>query len=134
MVSDVGNLSHGILNNFTGDGEVPLPALGWSEVLVNSGKARAGTDAGDITFQTGIDCIKPTESWIVRKIYVPASPIRASRLGPRRIAGHTQNIFDHVRTAHEAAEPRAPRSLAIPFDVPSHTYSWLEALVIWVPQ
>src|SRR5213078_4102908 len=96
MVSYVGNFSHRIFNNFTGDGDVPLPALGWSEILVHRGKARVVADAGDIINQTGIDCIKTAESWIVRKICRTASPVRAYRFRPRRITGHAQDIFDHV--------------------------------------
>ena len=75
MVSDVGNFGYRIFNNLTGDGDVPLPALGWSEVLVHSGEARGVADAGDITLQAGIDCIKTAESWIVRKICRTASPV-----------------------------------------------------------
>src|SRR5258708_16973838 len=134
MVSDVGNFSYRVSHDFTGDGEVPLPALGWPEVLVHRGKARVVADAGDITHQTGIDCIKTTESWIVRKIYLGASPVRAYLCRPRRITGHAQHVFNHVRAAHEAAEARAHRSLAITLDVPGHTYSWLETFVIWMPQ
>src|SRR5437870_638895 len=135
MVSDIGDFGYRIFNNFTRDGYVPLPALRWSEVLVHSVEACAVADAGDGILQTGINCIETTESRIVAKLGISvAAPVRINHRRPRRVTGQAQDIFDHVRAAHEATKSRAHRSLAITLDVPGHTYSWLEALVIWMPQ
>src|SRR5207253_4279411 len=102
MVSDVGKLGYRILNNFTGDGYVPLPALGWSEVLVDSVEACAVADASDGISQAGTNGIKTPEGRIVAKPGGSvASPVGVYDSRPRRIAGQAQNVFNHVRTTHE---------------------------------
>ena len=135
MVSDIGNFGYCILNNFTRDSYIPLPALGWPEVLIYSGKAGGITYSSDRIFQAGTNRIKTTEGRIVAQLRGSvSSPVRIYHRGPWRVTGQPQHIFDHVRTTHKAAESRAHRSLAVAFHVPSHTYSWLEPLVIWMPQ
>src|SRR5437868_4655453 len=134
MVSDVRKFGYCIFDNFTGDCYVPLPALRWSEVLVYGVKARAVADAGDGILQTGIDCIQTAKSRIVAKLGISvAAPVGINHRGPGRVTGQAQDIFDHVRAAHETTKSRAHCCLAITLDVPGHTYSWLETLVIWMP-
>ena len=139
MVSDVRNFSYRILDNLTGDGNVPLPALGWSEVLVYGVEACAGADAGDIILESWANRIQAAEGRIIAKLGISALGVDggiffANRRRPGRVTSQTQHIFDDVRTAHKATESGAHRGLTITFDVPGHTDSRLEALVIWMPQ
>src|SRR6267154_5794594 len=135
MVSDVRNFSYCVLDNLTGDGYVPLPTLWWSKVLIHGTEACAGANSGQGIFQARTDGVEAAEGRIVAKSGGSvASPVGVNHLGPRRIAGQTQYIFNHVRATHETPESRAHRSLAITLDVPSQPNSWLETFVIWMPQ
>src|SRR5436305_610075 len=135
VIANIRNLGHGIFQNLARHRYVPLPAFGWSEIFVDSVKARAVADAGDGIPQAGTNGIKTPESRIVAKPGISvAAPIGIHHRGPRRVTGQAQDIFDHVRATHEATESRTHGGLAIALDVPGHTYSWLETFIVWMPQ
>ena len=68
--------------------QVPLIAVGRTEVCTDGIEARAGAHARDGTSETGIDCIQATEGRIVGKIRGASSPVRGDCSRPGRIPVH----------------------------------------------
>src|ERR1041385_265835 len=133
VITNIRNLGHGIFQNLARHRYVPLPAFGWSEIFVYRVEAGAVAHARECVFQSRIYGVETAESWVVRQICRATAPVGVDYCRPRRIAGQPQHIFNHVRTAHETAEPHAHCRLAITLDVPCHTYARLETFVIGVP-
>src|SRR6185436_13575376 len=104
--------------------------LRWPEVGINSSKAVSITYALNLVLQIGTDGIHGATCQASSQSVIRPGTIGIYAFRPGRIAGHTIDVFNHVRTTHVAPEPHAERCFAIPKDIPGQSHARLEARVI----
>src|SRR5438552_3741125 len=120
MVSYVRGFDHYILYDFPRDGQVPLPALRRTEVLIN-GIERRGVGKGIL--QPGIDGIETAEGRTIIERNTASSPTLIDRLSPGRVAAQEEHA-SHSRSAQVASAAEAKCGLAITKDVPGQAHAW----------
>src|SRR5262249_21480146 len=95
---------HSILHDFPRNRDIPLPALGWTEVDVSRSEPSVRTYSRNRILQSGANRIQAAADRTISESESATLPAGINILGPGWVVGHIKQVADNLRTAHVPTE------------------------------